>query len=514
MSAELKEYFTKKGETILYCGNPDFDKLEALSNGPGDIWHSSFEQGFKNAFPEIAYQTSVIFWYVDDFDGLDECISWRLNPDMFAVRKQVWETIGGFDTDFENPQIQALDFGFQALRFYGAVTLYAKGLFSSDEAQQVKISAKDRYVFFRKNFKTEHSIYMLYRRGIWNFSEWNSMLSVKNKFTQRDYNKIIPARKLIESTENPSVSYIIPTMFRQDFTLQLLEDLSAQVYKPSEVIIVDATPESERDEALYTEKQYPFKVQIVWQQSKGSCRARNEAIEKCTADYIVFGDDDVRIPPDFIQNHVRFLQTYNAFACNGLDIRADNFHQDLNDLEEKLVNFGPLRWRAGATTNFSNANSCVKREYVNALIGNDINFDGGYGEDSDFGLSLVKIGVVVLFNPYSTNLHLKPPAGGYRWWNAQAKILGKKRKKQPWELDNPVGIIRPVPSPTVMYGVLKQFSPRQLKEYKYKNLSYYLFRGSKSGFLLRMLLLPYRLIQFNKSVFYAKKLISLGTRHK
>jgi glycosyltransferase involved in cell wall biosynthesis len=514
MSTELKEYLTKKGEAILYRGNPDFDKLDQLSNGPGDIWHSSFEQGFKNAFPEIAYQTSVIFWYVDDFDNLDECVSWRVNPDMFAVRKSVWETIGGFDADFESTQAQALDFGFQALRFYGAVTLYAKGLFPSDAMRQIRISRKDRYTFFRKNFKMEHSIYMIYRRGIWNIFEWNAMRYAKKHFAQRDCNTIIPVRKLIETNDNPSVSYIIPTMLRQDFTLQLLEDLTSQAYKPSQVIIIDATPEGERNETSYTKKQYPFEVQVIWQQSKGSCRARNEAIEKCTSDYIVFGDDDIRIPPDFIQSHIRFLQTYNAFACNGLDIRADNFEQNLDDLQRKLDNFGPLRWRAGVTTNFSNANSCVKKEYVDILKGNDINFDGGYGEDSDFGLSLVKIGITVLFNPYATNLHLKPPAGGYRWWNTQAKILGKKRKKQPWELNNPVGIIRPVPSPTVVYGILKQFSPRQLQEYKHKNLSYYVFRGPKSRVLLRFLLLPYKIIQFNKSVFYAKKLISLGTRHK
>jgi glycosyltransferase involved in cell wall biosynthesis len=51
--------------------------------------------------------------------------------------------------------------------------------------------------------------------------------------------------------------------------------------------------------------------------TQGSCRARNEAIALCV-DYIVFGDDDIRIPPDFIENHIRLLQTYNASACNGL----------------------------------------------------------------------------------------------------------------------------------------------------------------------------------------------------
>ena len=93
-SINFKEFVAKSGEIILYNGNPDFQKLEELSLGYGDIWHSSFEQGFKNAFPEVVYQT--IFWYVVDFENLDECVSWIINPNQCAVRKSVWEALNGF----------------------------------------------------------------------------------------------------------------------------------------------------------------------------------------------------------------------------------------------------------------------------------------------------------------------------------------------------------------------------------------------------------------------------------
>ncbi len=513
MIANLKEYTNASGEVILYNGSPNLSVLENLSIGPGDIWHSSFEQGYKNAFPELVYQTAIFFWYINDFDNLEECVSWRINPNAFAVRKSVWETIKGFDNDFDNDQMKALDFGFQCLRFFGGIPLYHKGLFNESEVQKVVISKKDRHLFYRKNFKIDHAIFMVYRMGFWKLSEWKALLFAKKNYQQRIYNVHIPPRKLKNIQGNPSVSYIIPTMFRQDFTLQLLHDIVNQTYKVTQVVVVDATPEMQRDYELYNSVDFPFDFKVFWQQTKGSCRARNEAIAICTGDYIVFGDDDIRVLPDFIENHIKFLQTYNAGACNGLDIRADHHNQDLNDLRTKLNNFGALRWRTGATTNFSNANSCVKREFVNQLVGNDVNFDGGYGEDGDFGLSLVKIGVTVMFNPFATNLHLKPPSGGYRWWGTQAKILGKKRKQQPWELNHPVGMVRPVPSPTVMYGILKQFTPQQLLEYKYKHFSYYLFGGSKTGFLYRMIRIPYKNIQFKKSVFYAKNLIKLGVRH-
>ncbi len=509
---KLKEYKTKVGEVILYCGNPDFKKLEVLSLGTGDIWHSSFEQGYKNAFPELVYQTAVFFWYLNDFDNLSECVSWRINPNSFAVRKSVWEILNGFDKEYDTIQMQAFDFGFNALRNSGAVTLYVKGLFSNITVETIKISPRDRYTFFIKNFKIDHALFMIYRMGFWKWKEWDAFFYAKNKYKKSAPKPTLLPKILKEIVENPTVSYIIPTMFRQDYTLQLLDDLANQNYLPSQVVVVDATPQGDRDESLYQDKNYPFELIIKWQESKGSCRARNEAIALCTGDFIVFGDDDIRIPSDFIENHIRFLQTNNSGACNGLDIRASHQKQDLDDLVKKLKTIENKRWIAGCTEMFSNANSCVKRELVRQLIGNDVNFDGGYGEDADFGMSLSKIGVAVLYNPFSVNLHLKPPTGGYRFWGLQSKITGKKRKSQPWELDTPVKRVKPVPSPTVMYGILKHYSCQQVTEYKHKYFFLYLFKGKKISFLYRLICIPYKNIKFKKSLFYAQKLMHLGKR--
>jgi glycosyltransferase involved in cell wall biosynthesis len=510
----LNEYVTASGEIILYNGNPNFEKLEDLSNGVGDIWHSSFEQGFKNAFPEIVYQTATFFWYVKDLDNLDLCMSWRINPFAFAVRKSVWETLNGFDKEYENPIIQAFDFGFNTVRNYGGVVLYAKGLYENEDIQKIAITRRDRYAFYIKNFKKDHAIFMIYRKGVFNILEWKAYLFAKKKFKQRSETLIVKPRKLKPIKGNSTVSYIIPTMMRQDFTFQLLEDLQNQTYKPTQVVVVDATPENLRDEKRYNKNKYDFELIIKWQTTKGSCRARNEAIDLCTSEYIVFGDDDIRIPSNYIENHISFLQTYNADACNGLDIRADHQKQTLDDLKIKLDNYGKKRFLCGAAPHINNANNCVKRKYVQLVDGNDINFDGGYGEDKDFGLSLTKIGVVVLQNPFSTNLHLKPAVGGYRFWGSESKILGKKRKVQPWELDTPVKWIRPVPSPTIMYYFYKHFGSELTNEYKHKYFFIQLFKGSFFKKIISFMKFPYKLIQFEKSLFYAKKLNSIGKRSK
>lgn len=285
----------------------------------------------------------------------------------------------------------------------------------------------------------------------------------------------IKVRDLKPIEGSPTVSLVIPTMKRQAFTELLLKDYNAQTYPIKEAVIVDATPEAERDAQYYRPEHFNFDIKLKWQTTKGSCRARNEAIDLCTSDYIIFADDDVRVLPDFVEHHVKLLQTYNASACNGLDVMAEHTQQDLNDLKLRLDQLGSSRWRVGTSPIFSNANSCVRRDVVMKLQGNDINFDGGYGEDSDFGVRILKSGEVLLHNPFSANLHLKPPEGGYRFWGKESRILGKQRKAQPWELDTPVKWVRPVPSPTVTYGILKHYTPKQVKEWRIKHFFFICF---------------------------------------
>ena len=514
---KFKEHITPKGEILLYFGNPNLKMLDKIADGSGDLWHSSLDQGFKNVYQDIIYQTAVYWWYLNDFNNLNESVSWRVNPKEFVVRKEVWENnLKGFDTNYNGNFIKGLDIGYNLLRNLSGIPLYIRGLYKPSE-NKVEISRLDTYIFYRKHFKIHHSYYMMNRKGLFAFpKELSAYKQAKKKYKKQIECISVATRKLNSIQGKPTVSLVIPTMKRQKYAQILLEDHKNQTYPISQAVIVDATPKEERDLKYYQPEDFDFKIDVKWQTTKGSCRARNEAIELCKGDYIIFADDDIRIQPNFVENHIKLLQTYNADACNGLDVMAENVHQDLSDLKNRLekLEADNKRWKVGATALFSNANSCVSKEYVNKTIGNDINFDGGYGEDSDYGLRLLNTGAKVLFNPFSANLHLKPPVGGYRFWGAQAKIIGKKRKQQPWELDNPVKYVRPVPSPTITYGLLKHFTPNQIKEWRSKHFFNYLFKGTKKGFLLRLLKLPYKQLQFSKSLLYARNLMDLGTRYK
>lgn len=508
----LKSHITSKGETLLYSGNPKLELLATLANGPGDVWHSSLDHGFKNCFPELVYQTAVYWWFLNDFENVPKAVNWRVDANHFVVRASVWETLQGFDENYEDTHIKGLDFGFRLLRYDAGIPLYVKDLFVY-EPVKVDISVRDRYRFFSKHFKPRHAYYMLWRQGLLKFPKEYAGFK-KTRDTKPYKPQTLSLRPLQAIEGEPTVSLVIPTMKRQAYTELLLQDYNKQTYSIKEAVIVDATPEEERDAKYYNPSNFNFDIKLHWQVSKGSCRARNEAIALCTGDYIIFADDDIRVLPDFVEKHLKLLQTYGAKACNGLDIMARHVSQDLNDLKDRLETLGKARWKVGVSPMFSNANSVVKRELVEHIQGNDINFDGGYGEDSDYGLRILKAGEVLLFNPYSPNLHLKPPQGGYRFWGAQAGVLGKKRKTQPWELDTPVKWVKPVPSPTITYGILKHFTSGQVRAWRHKHFFLFLLKGSKVQLPLRLLKLPYKQLQFSKSLAYAKRLIKIGPRYE
>ncbi|WP_298247527.1 glycosyltransferase [uncultured Christiangramia sp.] len=509
---DLKEYKASNGDILLYCGNPKMDILDELAMGPGDLWHSSLDQGFKDVFPELVYQIAVFWWFLNDFPHLDRAVNWRINPEQFVVRKEVWELFGGFPRDYRSETMPALDLGFRMLRYGGAIPLYIKGLYPSSN-NLVAIPAFDRYIFFKKNFKREHAYNMLLKEGLKNpFRELKAYLQAQRASSRANSFPLVPPRELKDIKGQPEISVVIPTMFRQEYTLRLLQDYEKQEYPVKEVIIIDATPKEERKKNIYNKYNFSYNLIVRWQKSKGSCRARNEAIEMCTGDYIIFADDDTRIPSDFTKNHIKLLQTYNVEASNGLDIMAKKHTEGLEELKKALKGLGQSRWKVGAAQTFSNANSCVKKDWVKRLGGNDVNFDGGYGEDSDFGFSLLEKGAMVIFNPFSANLHLKPPSGGYRYWGIQGKILGKRRKKQAWELDRPVRYIRPVPSPTILYGIIKHFNTNQIKEYRSKYFFLYLFKNPKRSFFLRLFKMPYKMLQFKRAMLYARNLNDRGVR--
>lgn len=465
------------GGEYLVCGRPDPEILACSLDGPGDFWHSGLLRATAALLPELKYWTPCGWWYLNDADPAISSVSWRADAGAFAVRRSAWECLDGFDRAFWSDAARGLDFGFRLLRS-GGVPLHVPGLYPAAEEPGPPLPREDVYLFFVRHFKRDYRRYLLFRESIRRMtpaSEWKALREAERRAAAiaPPHGRAIPPRPLLPlANPRPRVSVILPTMGRQEYAANLLQDLAGQTLSPCEVFLIDATPEQQRLECVYEDLARRIPLRVIWQQSLGSCRARNEAIRLCTGDYILFADDDTRVLPDYVENHVRLLETYGAHATNGLDIRADHHRHGPEELARKLAQ-RPTGAMTQVESKFSNANSCVRREWVEKCVGNDVNFDGGYGEDSDFGNRLAKAGAVVLHNPYSANLHLKPPSGGFRLWRTT------RSRRLPWELSRRVGWIAPKPSPTIVYGLLKHHTPDQIREW----LLLYVLRGWWPRFL-------------------------------
>jgi len=97
------------------------------------------------------------------------------------------------------------------------------------------------------------------------------------------------------TTAQPKVSVVIPTFNRPEHLMQLLDNLTHQIYKNFEVIVVDDGSTDPAVAALFARIEsmpikYPLK--IVRQENKYLGAARNFGVRQSTGKYVIFVDDD------------------------------------------------------------------------------------------------------------------------------------------------------------------------------------------------------------------------------
>jgi glycosyltransferase involved in cell wall biosynthesis len=106
-------------------------------------------------------------------------------------------------------------------------------------------------------------------------------------------------------TEEPLVSVVIPTHFRNEQLAAAIRSVSDQTYSPLEVIVVDdsgerhAEPVCEGGDVTY----------IAHARNRGGNPARNTGIEAASGEYVQLLDDDDELAPEKIEKQVELLQT-------------------------------------------------------------------------------------------------------------------------------------------------------------------------------------------------------------
>lgn len=379
------------------------------------------------------------------------------------------------DYEYEDEQAREYDLSWQAIQkgYIGEAPTYT---------HFQKVTVIDEYRFIRKNFHPAWVTYVLALR----------VLTLHNPIKEiKCYRKTIGIRRLTCTAnaigypefedykspllqESPLISVIIPTLNRYSYLKDVLRDLERQTYKNFEVIVVDQSDEF--NITFYPNRDLNLKY--WYQEEKALWRARNEAIKKCAGDYILLYDDDSRVEPDWIEQHIKTLDFFNADLSSGVSLSVVG-----GEVPERYSYFC-------ISDQLDTGNVLLKKEVFQEIGLFDKQFEKQRMGDGEFGLRAYLAGFKNISNHRAKRVHLKGETGGLRQMGS-------------WDAFRTQNLFAPRPIPSVLYLFRKYFgnkrsilallktTPPSLVPYRYKKNKKMLV----VGVIISALLFPIVLLQ-------------------
>ena len=230
-----------------------------------------------------------------------------------------------------------------------------------------------------------------------------------------------------------NTSVIIVTLNRPDCVRRCLGCLFAQVPRPEQIIVVDASPGDETREVTAE-----FGGVLYLRNNNGYGRmtaSRNIGLKRATGDIIAFLDDDAFAHPGWLENLLRTYAEPNVGAVGG---RALNNQpgEDTAGVHE----IGQLKPNGLLTGNFAadpgkiievdhiiGCNMSYRRSVLAALGGLRPDYTGTeVREETDICLRVKSLGYKILFNPAACVDHIGAPQVKGQRFDARYAYYGQR----------------------------------------------------------------------------------------
>lgn len=231
------------------------------------------------------------------------------------------------------------------------------------------------------------------------------------------------------------VTLVIPTLEREKFLLQTVEDILAQDYRPLEILIVDqsSSPSSKMKDLAAQYLDGPIKITYDFVNFRGLPVARNYAWKKAQFPLVLYIDDDIRCEKSFVRNHVEAhaeAQKQNPkskIAIAGPVIEPHRPRKYRSSMGR--FNYWTATPEGGfCGTQYSEVdlapggNCSLAKNWIEEIGGFDeiLNIGAALYEESEFFLRFKKSGGRIFYAPQAGIIHLAAPSGGCRTpdpWN-------------------------------------------------------------------------------------------------
>lgn len=215
-----------------------------------------------------------------------------------------------------------------------------------------------------------------------------------------------------------TVCVAIPTYNRERVLVDTLEQVLVQDSPADEVLVIDQTEEHELETRSYLDNaDKAGRIRWIKYSPPNLPAARNRALAETRCHVIIFIDDDVVLPPLYVENHRKNYADSRVVAVAGRIIQAFRYQARSNQPQIMDYRFFPLdsTERKEGVASFGGGNHSARVSALKGIGGYDENYIGwAYREDSDAAIRLWKAGGMIVFDPDAWLKHLAIPTGGCR----------------------------------------------------------------------------------------------------
>lgn len=210
-----------------------------------------------------------------------------------------------------------------------------------------------------------------------------------------------------------AVSIVIPTYRREEVLLDTIAYLLRLGPAPVEILIVDQTPEHEKETELALNKlAQAGKIRWLRLSEPSITHAMNVGLQQASQAIVLFLDDDIIPCADLIAAHAIAQSKPGCNVVVGQVLQPGEVPISGKGIDGKFQFCSTQRQFVGE---FIGCNFSVKREEALRLGGFDENFvQVAYRYEAEYSSRVLAAGGRILFEPDASIRHLKTTAGGTR----------------------------------------------------------------------------------------------------